>query len=117
MSFEYYIDCGRKRLRCGYTTGTCAALAASGAAELLLTGKAPAALSVTTPKGPVVTVESVWCRMDEHGNASCGVRKDAGDDPDVTDGMIVAAEVSFVESLPGGDGLVQILGGEGVGVV
>ena len=51
MAFEHYIQSAGKLLRCGYTTGTCAALAAAGAAELLLTGKAPAALALTTPKG------------------------------------------------------------------
>ena len=46
MSFEHYIRSGSRRLRCGYTTGSCAALAASGAAELLLTGKAPEKLTL-----------------------------------------------------------------------
>ena len=40
MSFEHYVRSGTRQLRRGYTTGTCAALAAAGAAELLLTGKA-----------------------------------------------------------------------------
>ena len=49
--FEHYITVGRDRLRCGYTTGTCAAAAAGGAAELLLTGRLPAAVRVATPAG------------------------------------------------------------------
>lgn len=47
---------GQKLLRCGYTTGTCAALAAAGAARLLLTGTAPETVALRTPKGIVVEV-------------------------------------------------------------
>ena len=60
MAFDHYIENGAQRLRCGYTTGTCAALAAAGAASLLLSGEAPRALSLITPKGIPVTVELFW---------------------------------------------------------
>ncbi len=49
--FEHYVRSGQKLLRCGYTTGTCAALAAAGAARLLLTGIAPETVALRTPKG------------------------------------------------------------------
>jgi cobalt-precorrin-5B (C1)-methyltransferase len=52
--FEHYVRSGQKLLRCGYTTGTCAALGAAGAARLLLTGKAPETVELRTPKGIVV---------------------------------------------------------------
>ena len=110
MSFEHYVRSGTKLLRCGYTTGTCAALAASGAAMLLLTGETPAVLCVMTPKGWTVEVEPELCRM-ENGAARCAVRKDAGDDPDVTDGMLIFATVTKT-----GRGI-EIDGGEGVGRV
>ena len=51
MSFDHYVRSGQKLLRCGYTTGTCAALAARGAAELLLSGAVPRTLQLVTPKG------------------------------------------------------------------
>jgi len=110
MSFDHYVRSGTKLLRCGYTTGTCAALAASGAAKLLLTGETPAVLNVMTPKGWPVELEPELCRM-EDGAALCAVRKDAGDDPDVTDGMLIFASVTKT-----GRGI-EIDGGEGVGRV
>ena len=112
MAFEHYIRSGQKMLRCGYTTGTCAALAAAGAARLLLTGQAPSCLSLRTPKGWVVEVTPVFCRLLEEGGALCAVRKDGGDDADVTHGMLVQAAVVLTPG-PG----VSIQGGEGVGRV
>ncbi len=110
MSFEHYIRSGARLVRCGYTTGTCAALAAAGAVQMLLTGDAPAVLSLTTPKGWPVELEPELCRM-EGGTALCAVRKDAGDDPDVTDGMLICAAVTKTDSG------IDIDGGEGVGRV
>ena len=57
MALDYYVRSGQKLLRCGYTTGTCAALAAAGAARLLLTGAPPETLRILTPKGVTVEVE------------------------------------------------------------
>ena len=110
MAFEHRIRSGDKLLRCGYTTGTCAALAAAGAARLLLTGEAPAALRLVTPKGWPVEVEPELCRMSGDA-ARCAVRKDAGDDPDVTDGMLIEATVTKTAAGIGIDG------GAGVGRV
>ena len=110
MGFERYIRSGDRLLRCGYTTGTCAALAAAGAAELLLTGAAPDTLSLMTLKGWSVELEPETCRM-EGGAALCAVRKDAGDDPDVTDGMLICAAVT--QTAAG----IAIDGGAGVGRV
>ena len=110
MGFEHYIRSGTRLLRCGYTTGTCAALAAAGAVTLLLTGEAPAVLRLVTPKGWPVEVEPVFCRL-EGERAVCAVRKDAGDDPDVTDGLLICAAVSRTA------GGITIDGGAGVGRV
>ena len=108
---EHYINVGQKRLRCGYTTGTCAAAAARGAAEFLLSGRWDAAVRVITPAGIAVEAELLEQRAGT-GWASCAVEKDGGDDPDITDGALVFARVSLRET-PG----VEIDGGEGVGRV
>ena len=101
---------GQRLLRCGCTTGTCAALTVYGAARLLLGGDAPDSLRLVTPKGTAVAVAPEECRI-EGDAAVCSVRKDAGDDPDVTDGCLVRATVRRT------DAGVTIDGGEGVGRV
>lgn len=92
MALDYYIQSGGKRLRCGYTTGTCAALAAAGAATGLLTGVLPDHMSLLTPAG--ISVEVPLVRVKSGVSSVCGVRKDAGDDCDATDGILVVAEAS-----------------------
>lgn len=111
MSFDHYVRSGQKVLRCGYTTGTCAALAAQGAARLLLTGKFPRTLTLRTPKGWDVTVRPTACHWQEEA-ALCSVQKDAGDDADVTDGLNITATVVKRER-PG----ISVDGGTGVGRV
>ena len=97
-------------LRYGYTTGTCASLAAAAAARILLTGDAPGKEELMTGKGIPVSVDvEVWGK-DEAG-AWASVFKDAGDDSDVTDGLEIRAHVSRCE-----EG-VHIDGGKGVGRV
>ena len=110
MAFEHYIRSGQKQLRCGYTTGTCAALAAAGAARLLLTGTAPESVRLLTPKGLVVEVALEECRL-VGGAARAAVVKDGGDDIDVTSGHRIAAQVEKIASG------IEIEGGEGVGRV
>lgn len=108
---ERYINVGTKQMRCGYTTGTCAAGAARAAAEALLAGAFPASVIVGTPAG--IDVELDVERPEKDGSwACCAVRKDGGDDPDVTDGALVFSKVSLSEQ-PG----VRIDGGVGVGRV
>ena len=111
MPFEHYIQSGGKRLRCGYTTGTCAALAAAGAARLLLGGRAPESVTLTTPGGLPVTAAPRYCRMAGE-TACCAVEKDGGDDIDATHGALIEARVERAAQ-PG----VVIDGGPGVGRV
>lgn len=108
---EKYVFKNNKKLRMGYTTGSCAAAAAKAAACMLLTGKAVPEVKLMTPKGiglDLEVLEAEWTAEE----ASCAVRKDAGDDPDVTNGLKIYALVRKSEE-PG----VQIDGGEGVGRV
>ena len=110
-NFEHYISVGREKLRCGYTTGTCAAAAARGAAELLLSGALPPVVRIDTPAGVPVEVELLEPSAGP-GWAACAVRKDGGDDPDATHGTLIFARVERCD----GSG-VTIDGGEGVGRV
>lgn len=99
-----------KLLRCGYTTGSCAAAASKAAAIALLTGEAPAAVELMTPKGIGLTIDVVSTTRTEQG-ATCAVRKDSGDDPDVTNGILIYASVA--KTAAG----ISIDGGTGVGRV
>jgi len=108
---QHYIEKDGKRLRYGFTTGTCAAAAAKAAAILLLSGTAPKTVPIRTPKGIDLNLP-VLEPMREGGFASCAIRKDSGDDPDVTNGVLVYARVAYAKE-PG----ISIDGGEGVGRV
>ena len=126
---DSYIYKNQKKLRWGYTTGTCAAAASLAAAVMLLQGRRMEQVSLTTPKGVRLDLEVE--EMDTGENrVSCGVRKDAGDDPDVTDGLMVYSQVRLPDadsvdvSGAGGDyvyekdGLrLNLSGGVGVGSV
>ncbi len=111
MAFDHYVRSGQTWLRCGYTTGTCAALAAAGAARYLLTGEAPSSMSLITPKGLRVEVPILEPMLGADC-ARCAVEKDGGDDVDATHGALIVAEVQK----KGPSGIV-IDGGEGVGRV
>lgn len=107
---EQMVVRGQTALRRGYTTGSCAAAAAQAAAQLLLTGQAPAAVRLETPAGITLLLTPEDAHLSEDG-AVCAVRKDSGDDPDVTHGACIYARVTRA---PHG---VTITGGKGVGVV
>lgn len=108
--FERYIYHGKEKLRCGYTTGSCAAAAAKVAAEMLLTGDVVHTVSIMTPKGVALELDVQNCRI-EKDYAVCSVVKDSGDDPDITNGISVFAKA---EKIPSG---IEICGGEGIGTV
>ena len=100
-----------KKLRFGYTTGTCAAAAAKAATLLLLTGIAPETVEIDTPKGITLDLEVLEPTV-SNGTATCAIQKDSGDDPDVTTGAYIEVSVRIADA-PG----IVIDGGEGVGRV
>jgi len=101
----------KRGLRHGYTTGSCAAAAARGAAGMLLGQRLADEAEIVLPGGEIVRFRLHGQRFDVEG-ASCCVIKDAGDDPDITNGAEICATVRCVEY--GGEEVV-IAGGEGVG--
>ncbi len=98
-------------LREGYTTGTCACAVAKASAYMLMEQRLVSHVSVQLPGGSEVVLELEDSRVNPD-SASCSTIKDAGDDPDITDGVKVIAQASFAE----GDEI-QIKAGEGIGVV
>ncbi|WP_440444310.1 cobalt-precorrin-5B (C(1))-methyltransferase CbiD [Phascolarctobacterium sp.] len=107
---EYQFSQG-KNLRCGYTTGSCATAASKAAAAMLLTGERIDSVRIDTPKGIVLNLEPLEVMLTADF-ASCAIRKDSGDDPDDTNGVLVYAKVEKTAE-PG----IMIEGGVGVGRV
>lgn len=90
-----------KRLRSGYTTGACAAAASKAAAMLLKEGTAPEEVEIIFPDGRRHSFTLFNARLFEN-MAFASVIKDAGDDPDVTNGAEIQVAVSFVNHIDDG---------------
>lgn len=104
-------------MRSGFTTGSCSAAGAKAAAYMLLSGKKLDKISLVTPAGIKYEPELTAVEISE-SQVSCGVYKDSGDDPDVTNGALILAKVwcdNYSEERV--DSVVTIHGGKGVGVV
>lgn len=98
-------------LRFGYTTGACATAASLAAARLLLAGAAADTVEITLPRGQSASFRLAYCRLTVAG-AEAAIIKDAGDDPDVTHGALIMAQVRL-SAAPG----VRFQAGPGVGTV
>ncbi len=120
----------RKRLRSGYTTGACAAAAAKAAAMALLSNMTSGmpffgsnVVDIPFPDGNRVSFTIHGSGLKNDGSTAwASVVKDAGDDPDVTNGAEIMAEIRFLnDSEARGDGdaekRLKIRGGKGVGVI
>lgn len=113
---DAYVMKDNKKLRMGYTTGSCAAAASKAAVHMLLLDDRVEETALMTPKGILLhlLIEDIKAETDDDGLpvlVSCAVRKDGGDDPDVTDQALIYATVTRQD-----DGI-TIDGGEGVGRV
>ena len=96
------------RLREGFTTGSCAAAAALACCLWQRDGACPDHVSIVLPTGSLYTASII-----PHPDGRCGVIKDSGDDPDITNGMEIIALVELLA----GDGDILFSAGEGVGTV
>ena len=93
---ERYVYKNQKKMRCGYTTGTCACAAAKAAAYMLLSGREVKEIKVITPMGVSLTLPVIDIDIKED-KVICAIKKDSGDDPDVTNGIKIYAQVSYVK--------------------
>ena len=99
-------------LCCGYTTGTCAAAASKAAAAMIFTQEAMDSVSITTPNQTGLVIDVLSPQFNEN-LASCSIEKDSGDDPDITNGILVSSKVTLVPD----SNEILIEGGKGVGRV
>lgn len=93
---ERYVYKNQKKMRCGYTTGTCACAAAKAAAYMLLSGRKVKEIKVITPMGVSLTLPVIDIDIKED-KVICAIKKDSGDDPDVTNGIKIYAQVTYVK--------------------
>ena len=102
----------QKLLRCGYTTGTCAAAASKAAVAMLFKQESMDSVAITTPNQTDLIIDVLNPQFNDNV-ASCSIEKDGGDDPDITNGILVSSKVAL---LPDSSEII-IEGGKGVGKV
>lgn len=109
---KYTVKSGKK-LRFGYTTGSCATAASAAAAEILLGGENIRAVTITLPSGETAVFD-IEIIEKKRQRVVCAVTKDGGDDPDVTHGARILAAVTKNDN---GNKEIVLKGGSGVGTV
>ena len=110
---EHFIVKGQKKLRCGYTTGSCAAAVAKAGTLMVLRKTVYPIINLETPKGMALNLE-VASIVRKKNEVICSIKKDAGDDPDITHGISIYGKITKVES---GSGCISIKAGVGIGIV
>ena len=101
-----------KKLKKGFTTGSCATAAAKAAAYMLITQTEASRIKIITPVGLEYEAQVHKAYFDDN-SASCEIIKESCDDPDITAGIHICARVERVDSPK----QVYITGGEGIGIV
>ena len=79
-------------LKKGYTTGSCAAAAAKAAVMTVLNDEIVITTQITLPKGESISIDITDTQIDGD-SVTCTVKKYSGDDPDITNGILVCATV------------------------
>lgn len=111
MENSTYITKGGKKLRTGYTTGSCAAAAAKAVVKMLFNREVVDQVEIDTPKGWRLKLDVNEPKIVD-SSASCYVIKDAGDDPDITDGIHL-----YARAYPSRNLEIVLKGGKGIGKV
>jgi cobalt-precorrin-5B (C1)-methyltransferase len=113
---DKFIYKNNKKLAFGYTTGSCSAAAAKAGAQMLLTQSFIPHITIKTPQGIQLQLPIKEAQITaEYG--SCAIKKDAGDDPDVTNGILIFAKVTKKSPDEMTGEKVSIIGGAGIGTV
>ncbi|NLO84813.1 MAG: cobalamin biosynthesis protein CbiD [Clostridiales bacterium] len=97
-----------KKLKEGFTTGSCAAACALASCLWQRDGECPTRVQIVVPEGRTYAPAIL-----ERSNYTCGVIKDSGDDPDITKGCEVQVQVALHKE----DGAIRFLAGEGIGTI
>jgi len=106
-----YVTINGKKLKKGYTTGACAAAASKAAVSMLVSGEKLNNISIDTPAGVRLNLEIVDIHISDK-YVRCAVVKDGGDDPDMTHGLKIFSQASFIEEVG-----IKVSAGEGIGRV
>ena len=112
MTIDEYNKKNGHTQRYGFTTGTTATAAAIGAAYMYLNDTRDI-VDVELPAGITLTIPLEFVK-EEKNLFTCGVKKNAGDDPDVTDGILISTKLEFIKKENGLE--FNFFAGEGVGV-
>lgn len=97
-----------KQLRTGWTTGTCASAAAKAATLLTLTGELPRQVEIAIPSGKRISFP-----VEDSGTGGAVVVKDAGDDPDCTDGARITVHAKLLDN----QSELIFIAGDGIGTI
>lgn len=100
-----------KKLRYGYTTGSCVAAGVKAGLYHLFEEKTLKSLKLLTPKGWEIDIDINYIKSTEEG-VMVSIIKDSGDDPDITNNIEIITKI-----VKNNSGIINIIGGKGIGLV